>query len=68
MSHPAYQIIESARSELKVWAGNVGVPIHRFEFVAMFEPWSDSHALWVFYPTDKELAKFNKDGTSEKVK
>ena len=68
MSHPAYQIIETARSELEGWAKKNGISIFRLEFVAVFEHWSDSHSLWVFYPTNKDLEKYTKDGTSERIK
>lgn len=36
--------------------------------MAVFESWSDSHALWVFYPKNKDLEKYNKNGTSEKIR
>ena len=68
MSHPAYKIIDSAKADLEEWANIHQIPIHRYEFVAVFESWSDSHSLWIFYPTNKDLEKLNKNGTSEKIK
>ena len=68
MSHSAYKIIDSARADLGEWVKSQHIPIHRYEFVAVFESWSDSHSLWVFYPTNKDLEEFNRNGTSEKIK
>ena len=58
MSHPAYKIIDSAKADLEEWANIHQIPIHRYEFVAVFESWSDSHSLWIFYQQALEARNF----------
>lgn len=68
MSHPVYEIIDNARKALQKWAEDSGIVIYRIELVAAFESLSDIHAIWIFYPSNRDLDDFKKNGTSETVK
>jgi len=44
-----------------------GQPIHAVQYVAVFEPWSHSAHVLVFYPTTAELRACAASGTSAKL-
>lgn len=68
MAHRAYKIIEKARSKLESWAEARSISLHKIDFVAAFEPWSDSLGVWAFYKLRTEVETCEKDGTSDAIR
>jgi hypothetical protein len=67
MSHIAYKIIDEAERDIMAWATKNSVPVHRVEFVAVFEEWNNDLPVWVFYETDEDIRICEANGSSKNL-
>lgn len=63
-----FEILEDVKNEILKWAENEAINLYKIEYVVPFVEEDFSFDVWFFYQTDEESMKYEKDGTSERVK
>jgi len=64
-NHPGWSIIDQAKERLLRFGPAAGIQIHSIHYVATFEEWDDGIGVWVFFPTDRELAEHTGSATTK---
>ena len=59
--------IETAKAQLRAWAGANGVPLVHVDFAVPFVETDFSLNVWLFYATDRNVADLDRDGTTARV-
>jgi hypothetical protein len=60
--------LAAAKGQLLGWADSSGVPLVRVDFVVPFVETDFDVSVWLFYDTDVDVARLDRDGGSELVR
>ena len=57
--------LAAAETGLRTWADTNGVPLVHLEFVVPFSPTNFGVSVWLFYATDADVQRLDREGLSD---